>query len=396
MQKYNKFLEKSLANLRISMSDWSLDNFVAMTIEALMDVERSEYLALANGSDKGNGYYSRALKSLTKNCLAINIPRTRSGDFSPNALELIKIGQEQINDLCLSLYRKGMTSRDISDLINELFGDSVSATKISNLAKSFNAFRTAWQTSKLEKHYKVIFCDCIFITVRRDDSYSNEPVYIAYGVREDNLRELVTLSINPTESAGNWGELLEEIKSRGVEKVDLFVADGITGLEDEVHNIFPESKFQKCVVHKMRNILNKTRPKDKSEMAEDLKNIFNNFSENDTVEKAKEKVEIFIDKWKTKYPKIDRFFKEGNIEYYFTYIKYHPTVRRLIYTTNSIENLNRIIRKSTKNKLSFESPDNLLDYIFMIIKDFEERTFMKYPVTNFIYFKLMDSQTQLS
>lgn len=380
----------------MSMSEWSLDNFVTMTIEALMDVGRSEYLVRAAGSDKGNGYYERAFKSLSKNCLAIRIPRTRTGDFSPNAIELIKIGQEQMNDLCLTLYRKGMTSRDVSAVIAELFGDSVSATKITNLAKAFHEFRSAWQASKLEKHYLAIFADCIFITVKRGDNYTNEAVYLAYGVREDLHREVVTVSINPVESANNWGELLDEMKARGVEKVDLFIADGLSNLEDEIHRVFPGSHFQKCVVHKMRNILNKTRPKDKAALAEDLKEVFDNFGENDTVEKAMLKAEKFIIKWKKNYPHIGNYFKDGNIEYYFTYIKFSTQVRRMIYTTNSIENINRLIRKGTKNKLSFESPNNLLDYIFMIVKDFEDRILMKYPVLSYKYFKLMDCQTQLS
>lgn len=379
------------------MSDWSLENFVAMTIEALMDVERSEYLTRAKGSDKGNGYYSRALKSLSKNCLAINIPRTRSGEFSPNTLELIKIGQEQINDLCLSLYRKGMTSRDVSDLVKEMFGENVSATKISNLSKIFNKFRLAWQNSSLEKYYKVMFCDCVFITVKRGNNYTKEPIYIAYGVREDNRREILAIENNPTESAQFWGEIFDNLKNnRGVKKIDLVVADGISNLEDEVHRVFPGAQFQKCVVHKMRNILKKTRPRDKTEMAQDLKTLFDNFSEKDTVENAIEKMNNFISKWKKIYPKIDRFFNEGKIEYYFTYIKFNSNVRRMIYTTNSIENLNRIIRKATKNKLSFESPENLLDYVFMVAKEFEEKNFMKYPVSNYKYFKLTDCQTQLS
>jgi len=380
----------------MSMSEWSLDNFVTMTIEALMDVERSEYLVRAAGSDKGNGYYERAFKSLSKNCLAIRIPRTRTGDFSPNAIELIKIGQDQMNDLCLTLYRKGMTSRDVSAVVSELFGDSVSATKVTNLAKAFNDFRTAWQKSQLEKHYLAVFADCIFITVKRGDSYTNEAVYVAYGVREDLCREIVTLSINPTESAGNWGILLDEMKERGVEKVDLFVADGLSKLEDQIHRAYPGAQFQKCVVHKMRNILNKTRPKDKAAMAEDLKELFDNFGENDTVENALLKVEKFIIKWKKIYTHIGSYFKDGNIEYYFTYIKFSAQVRRMIYTTNSIENINRLIRKGTKNKLSFESPENLLDYVFMIVKDFEDRNLMEYPVLNYKYFKLLDCQTQLS
>jgi len=387
----NKILETSLVNLRNSLSNWSLDEFIVSTIESLMTVERSEYLVRANGRDKGNGSYTRAFKSLTKNCLAINVPRTRHGIFTPNLLELVKMGQEQMNELCLSLYRKGMTSRDISELIEEMFGDSVSATKITNLSKVFNQYRVAWQNSKLDSYYKAIFCDCIFITVRREDSYSKEAVYVVYGVKNDNRRELLTLEVVPSESATTWGELFDDLKNRReVEKVDLIVADGLSGLEDEVHRVFPEADFQKCVVHKMRNILNKTRSKEKTEVARDLKEVFNNFSENSSLEKAEMKLKLFIEKWKSKYPNIDRFFKEGKIEYYFTYIKYHHTVRRMIYTTNSIENLNRAIRKATKNKLSFESPGTLLDYVFMVIKKFEEKNWLKYPIHNYKYFNKVD------
>ncbi len=379
------------------MSGWSLDEFIVSTIESLMTVERNEYLEKAKGADKGNGFYLRAFKSLSKNCLAINVPRTRTGVFTPNMLELVKVGQEQINEICLSLYRKGMTSRDISEVIEELFGDSVSATKVTNLSKVFNEFRVAWQNSRLDSCYKAVFCDCIFVTVRRDDSYSNEAVYIAYGVKNDNTRELLTLEVHPTESAALWGELFDDLKNkRGIEKIGLIVADGLRGLENEVHRVFPSADFQKCVVHKMRNILNKTRPKDKNEMAEDLKKLFDNFSENSTIKKAEIKLGLFLEKWKNKYPNINRYFKDGKIEYYFTYIKYHYTVRRLIYTTNSIENLNRAIRKATKNKLSFENPKTLLDYIFMVIKKFEEKNFQKYPVHNYKYFKKIDCQTQFS
>jgi len=378
------------------MTELSLDQFLASTIDSLMEMEREEYLEQAKIQDKGNGFYGRAFNSLSKNCLKINVPRTRTGDFSPDTLELVKIGQEQVNDLCLSLYKKGMTSRDVSELIKEMFGEGVSATKVTNLAKVFRKFREAWEKSKLEKHYPAMFCDCIFITVRREDSYSREAVYVAYGVRQDLKREILCLSVNPTESASEWGELFEKLKKRGMEKTDLIIADGLEGLEQEVHRVFAGAKFQKCVVHKMRNILNKTRPKDKAEMAEDLKEVFNNFDSDATIEKALQKVENLCVKWKSKYPNLKRFFKEGRIEYYFTYIEFHPGIRRMIYTTNSIENVNRIIRKATKNKLSFESPDNLLDYVFMITKEFEEKNFMKYPVSEFKYFNSEKSQTQLS
>jgi len=322
----------------------------------------------------------------TKNCLMVNVPRTRENSFQPATLELAKIGGEQIDELCLNLYKKGMSGTDIQDIIKQMFGGGVSASKVDKLAKTFNKFRTAWHNSKLQKHYKVIFADVIFVKVRRGDSYSKEGVYVAYGVREDNKREILVLDSNPTESAQQWGEFLKNIKNRGVETVDLVVADGITGLEDEVLGIFPKAQFQKCVVHKMRNVLRKARPKDKAEMGEDLKYVFDNFDKDSSQKKAFEKVDEFIEKWKEIYPNIGRFFDDKK-EYYFTYIKFDVRVRRMIYTSNSIENVNRAIRKATKNKLSFESPQRMLDYVFMVVKEFEEKNFMVYPVSNYKYFK---------
>ena len=393
--KYQKIVEANIKNVRNALTELSLDQFLASTIDSLMQMEREDYLEQAQ--DKGNGFYGRAFNSLNKNCLKIHVPRTRTGDFSPNTLELVKISQDQVNELCLSLYKKGMTSRDISDLIQEMFGEGVSATKITNLSKVFRKFRDAWEKSTLEQHYLVMFCDCIFITVRRDDSYTREAVYIAYGVREDLKRELLCLSVNPTESTYQWGELFDTLKARKVEKIDLIVADGLIGLEEEIHRVFPDCQFQKCVVHKIRNILNKTRPKDKASIAEDLKEVFGNFHSDATIQKAVKKVESFCTKWKRMYPNIQRFFHEDTLEYYFTYIHFDMRVRRMIYTTNSIENLNKIIRKATKNKLSFESPDTLLDYVFMVLKEFEEKNFMKYPICEFRHFNARkEDQTQLS
>ena len=380
-----KLLEASIKNLRESMGSLSMDQFVMHTIESLMTVERNEYLNHEDG-DKGNGFYERAFKSLSRNGLMVNVPRTRGGLFSPAALELLRINKDQLDDICLSLYKKGMSGNDISSFVSECFGDKISPSKICELSKAFGKFREAWNESKLESHYKVVFGDVIFVTVRRDNSYSKEGVYVAYGVRDDNKRELLALSSNPTESVIFWGETLQDLQKRGVKNIDLVVADGIKGLEDEVMKYYSQADFQKCAVHKMRNVLNKVRPKEKAEVAEDLKKIFDNFEEGSTLEKAKNKVKDFIDKWESKYPDIKKFFKDDTLDYYFTYIKYHHEVRRMIYTSNSVENINRAIRKATKNKLSFESPTKLLDYIFIVIKEFEEKNLMKFPVTKYEYF----------
>lgn len=397
--KNTLLLEKSIKNLRENLDSLSMDKFVATTIETLMGIERGEYLDQINDhkKDKGNGSYGRALHSFSKNSLLVHIPRTRAGLFSPCTLELLKINREKVDEIALSLYKKGMTSNDIKSFLEEVFEENMSPAKISNLAKTFHKFRVAWQNSKLEKHYKVVFGDVIFITVKRGAEYAKEGIFVAYGVREDNRRELLVLELNPTESAQFWGELLKDLKNnRGVETIDLFVADGLQYLEDEIAKIYPQANFQKCVVHKMRNILNRTSPKDKKEVANDLKELFDNFDKDATIEKVLKKKDDFLKKWEKKYPNFKNNFKEGNIEYYFTYIKFNPKVRRMIYTTNSIENLNRQIRKTTKNKLSFESPDRLLDYLFMIIKEFEEKNYMKFPIPNYIYFKKNSLQIKTS
>lgn len=376
------FLESSVKNMRVALKDLSMEQFVMGNIQTLFGLEREEYLEKALG-DKGNGYYSRSFQALMKNGIQIQIPRTRNNGFAPIAMQLFKMSQEQVNELVLTLYKKGMTTRDVSDIMTDFFGDSVSHTTVANLAEQFHGIREAWENSRLDTTYKAIFCDCIFITVRRGDSYEKEAVYVAYGVTGSNTRELLALAINPTESTTTWRGIFATLKTRGVTNVSLVIADGISGMEDVVTETFHKSKLQKCVVHKMRNVLNDIRPKEKAEVAVDLKEVFNNFDASATKEHAYKKVDAFVKKWETKYATIAKHFNPKTLEYYFTYIDFPPEVRRMIYTTNSIENLNKHIRKGTKNKLSFESPQRLLDYVFIIIKEFENKNWSRFPVQQF-------------
>ncbi len=382
----NNSLLLGLKNLRLSLNNFSLEQFVVNSLEMLMQLERDEYLQNLKDSgfkDKGNGAYPRSFKSLSQNSLMINVPRTRSGEFKPFVLEFLKYNQEQVNDLVLALYRKGLTTRDVSDILKNFFGTEISFSQVSQLAEKFNELRLVWENSKLEKHYKVIFCDAIYITLRRGDSYSKEAVHIIYGVRDDNKRELLLLAVNPTETLTSWGGYLEALIVRGVEVIDLIVADGLQGLEHEVHKVYPGTLFQKCVVHKMRNVLNKIRPKEKEQVAQDLKEVFDNFDEGSNLSKAEIKLSSFISKWQNNYPNIGNHFDLNHMEYYFTYIKFPCSIRRMVYTTNSIESLNKKIRKATRNKQSFEKEDRLLDFLFVIIKDFEIANWMKYPVSAF-------------
>ena len=323
----------------------------------------------------------RSFKSLRTNSLQISIPRSRSGKFKPMLIDLINQQREQVNDLSLLLYRKGLSTRDVSDVMAEFFGESISRETINNLAESFNEVRMSWESRQLDAYYKAIVCDALFTSLKRGSSYSKEAVYIIYGVKDDNTRELLLLEVNPTEGSSTWGEYLNKLRIRGVEEIDLIIADGLPGFADAAKRYYPSADIQRCVVHLQRNLLNKIRPRDKEAFAHDLKNAFNNFDKDSSKEEALEKLKRMAKNWEKSYGSVvSRLTDEEYIIDYLTYIEYPVEVRRMIYTTNSIENLNRQIRKVTKTKVTFDKESNLLDLVFMVIKDFEANNWQKYPV----------------
>lgn len=380
-KQVEKMIHGGLENLFRSQDTLNFDQFSITTLESLMLLEREEYLKSQEGKgDIGNGAYERTFRSLRINSLQVQVPRTRNGKFKPVILEFINQSQIEVNNLALLLYRKGLSSRDVSSIMEEYFGEHLSKDTINNLAESFHEIRQKWQEKELDSYYKVVYADALYVSLKRGNSYSKEAVYVMYGVKDDNTRELLLLEVNPTECASVWGEYFAKLKKKGVEQIDLIVADGLTGFGDAAKIHYPYADFQKCVVHHMRNIMNKIRPKDKADVSADLKEVFNNFDKDSSREQALRKAKEFVCKWNTSYKVVCEKFEEENLIDYLTYIEYPVSIRRMVYTTNSIENLNRQIRKVTKTKVTFDKESNMLDLIFMIIKDFEVTNWMKYPV----------------
>ena len=380
-------IHHSLVNIFQHQDQLSFDQFALATLEGLMLMEREEYLKSKQGQhDSGNGTYLRNFSSLRTNALQIAIPRTRCGKFKPLLLELIHTQKEQLNQLALLLYRKGLSSRDVSEVMEAYFGHSISRETVNNLAESFHSLRKQWQATPLDAYYKVIYCDALFTSLKRGTSYSQEALHIIYGVKEDNTREILLLAVNPTESSAVWEEYLQTLKHRGVDQVDLIVADGLPGFSQVTRKHFPDSDIQRCVVHLQRSILRKVRPKDKESFSRAIKEAFNNFDKNSSQELAREKLGLLASKWEESYGRlVNQLTDEEFIRDYLTYICYPVEVRRQIYTTNSLENLNRQIRRVTKSKVSFDKVENLLDLVYMIIKDFEASNWQKYPVNTFQY-----------
>ena len=385
LKQIEKTIIAGLANLYNCQSNMGFNNFVLIILESLMLLEREEYLKSVNGEgDSGNGCYLRNFRSLSDSSLTISIPRSRLGKFKPLTMELLNSQKAQVNELALLLYRKGLSTRDISQVMDEFFGEKISKDSISNMASSFSEIRQAWENRDLDAYYKVIYCDALYTSLRRGNNYSKEAIYVIYGIKDDNTRELLLLEVNPTESSNVWREYLAKLKKRGLEQVDLIVADGLTGFAEAASKAYPCSKLQRCVVHLQRGILNKVRPKDKEEFAAGLKSAFNNFASDSSREEALKTLRKFYDKWQGLYGRIiNKLIDEDYIIDYLTYIDYPLEVRRMIYTTNGIENLNRQIRKVTKTKVTFENENRLLDLIFMVINDFEANNWQKYPLNAF-------------
>lgn len=378
-----KIVESYTKNLR-EITSLSTDQLLVEVLESFLKLERNEFLNKRN-KDKGNGYYPRIFQGLSRENLQLRIPRSRTGEFKPALLELVRRDDQMVKEFALDLYTSGLSSRDTEKVIDKYFSKQLSHTTVVELANEYKTVRESWENRRLENKYKVIFVDALHIPLRRIDSYTQEAVLIFIGLREDNKREILAFEVAPCESASAYEDMLEKLIERGLKSVDLFVADGLKGLPDAILKKLPDSEFQHCTVHKKRNVLSKVRHKDKQEVADDLKDVFGLFSEKDDVKEGERRLESFLNKWEPKYPNLKNSFLDRR--YLFTYTKFKPEIRRYIYTTNSIENLNSRVRKAIRNKYSFKNWESLTNYLFLVMMEYEEGTFMKYEVNQFREFK---------
>jgi len=223
-----------------------------------MKFERKEFLRLTDASNKGNGYrFGRAIgfgKSIS-----LHIPRDRLGHFYPVLLTIIKSQEEELQRLAFNLYSKGLTTRDVGEIFEDIYGKAYSKTSISRINQSFQEEIFRWRNRTLNKHYPVLMIDALHTRIRRASSVEVEAVYTVLALQDDMTRDIIAVESIPQESASGWEWLLKRLKERGLENVDLIIADGLTGLEQSIANVFPSADFQKCVTHMKRNILTKVR-----------------------------------------------------------------------------------------------------------------------------------------
>ena len=349
--------------------------FIADTLENGLEAELEEELGYSKydyrnkqTDNSRNGYSEKTIKSSYGN-IPLQVPRDRNGEFEP---QIVKKNQTHlsadIEEKILSMYAKGMTTQDIETHIREIYGLEISDSTISRITDKILPIVREWQQRPLEEVYAVVFLDAIHYHVRSEGQIIKKAVYIAIGIQTDGIRDVLGMWVGENESAKFWLSILNGIKNRGVQDILIACVDGLTGFSNAIEAVFPKTEIQQCIIHQIRNSTRYVSYKDLKPLMKDLKQVYTAVDE----PAALNALEEFEEKWKAKYPKIAISW-QTNWAKLSTYFKYPQEVRTLIYTTNSIENFNRQLRKVTKAKTIFPTDDSLLKMLYLAMMDITKK-----------------------
>ena len=343
-------------------------------IKTALKAEMSDHLGYEPGDPAGAGSGNSRNGTNAKTVVAksgplqIETPRDRNGDFEP---QLVKKRQRRvtvIDEKIIPLYAKGMSTSEIAATIEDLYGAEVSPSLISKVTEAVVDEVIAWQARPLDSVYPIVYLDGLSIKVRHNKQVINKTIYLALGLNVAGEKELLGLWIAETEGAKFWLQVLTELRNRGVSDILVACVDGLTGFPDAIESVFPKAKIQLCIVHMMRNSLNFVAWKDRKKVAADLKRIY----QSTTVDDAEAELEAFCEKWDSRFPSIGMMWRRHwpNLIAIFDY---PPEIRKVIYTTNAIESLNSVIRKSVKKRKLFPSDTAALKVVYLSAMEASKR-----------------------
>lgn len=348
---------------KLAREEGGFRKVMTLTLESLMKAERA--LWNEEHSDISNGFRPRRVFGDGR-MLEIQVPRTRQGNFYPMLLATLKDQQEESQKLVYQLYRQGLTTEQIGETFELIYGKHYSNSQVSYLMQEARSEIRYWMQRTLDNYYPIIYIDAVHIYTRRGESVSKEAYYTILGVKQDATGEVLAISNSPNENASVWKEAFNDLKARGVEHVGLVVSDQLTGIDNAVSQCFG-TRHQLCTVHLTRNLSNQVKPKDKAELVKDLQVVFDPEEIQKTQQKAHDQFNELINKWKKRYPSFSRY-QIPIYRLYFTYFDFHPAIRRMIYTTNWIERLNRDYRRVTKMRAALPSPESVLFLLGSVAK----------------------------
>lgn len=348
-------------------------------IEKMLDGELDAHLDYKKHDNKKeensrNGYSTKTIRtSFGKD--VIQVPRDRDSSFNPILIPKRKSMVDGLENVIVSLYAKGMSVSDIEEQVREVYNFDVSQSTISRITDAITADIIAWQNRPLEPVYLIVWMDGIVFKVREGSKVINKTIYIAVGLKRDGRKEVLGLWLGKNESSSFWMSVLTDIKARGTEDILITATDNLNGFTDTIRTIFPESKTQICVVHQIRNACKYVVWKDKKQFTSDMKEIYNA----PTKQAAEAALNDFATKWEHKYSYAIQSWR-NNWEDLTVFFEFPVDIRKIIYTTNLIENLNGKIRKYTKNKLSFPTDEAVMKSVYLAVREATKKWSM--PVRN--------------
>ena len=351
---------EELNNFLKSIQKRGIEKMLEGELDAHLDYDKHSHRKEDNSR---NGYSTKTIKTSYGND-QIKVPRDRDASYNPMIIPKRKSMVEGLENVIVSLYAKGMSVSDIEEQIREVYDFDVSPATISRITDAVTADIIAWQNRPLEPVYLIVWMDGIVFKVREGSKVINKTIYITVGLRRDGLKEVLGLWLGKNESSAFWMSVLTDLKARGTEDILITATDNLNGFTETIRTVFPESKTQICIVHQIRNACKYVVWKDKKQFTADMKNIYNAPNK----EAAAAALEDFAAKWDSKYSYAVQSWR-NNWEELTVFFEYPVEIRKVIYPTNLIENLNGKIRKYTKNKLSFPTDDSVMKSVYLAVRE---------------------------
>ena len=342
----------------------ALKDLLGGTIKEMMEAEMDDHLGYqkserSDSDDYRNGYKSKRVNS-SYGSMDIDVPQDRKSTFEP---QVVKKRQKDISDIdqkIISMYAKGMTTRQISETSEDIYGFETSEGFISDVTDKILPQIEDWQNRPLDEVYPILYIDAIHYSVRDNGVIRKLAAYVILGINTEGKKEVLSITVGDNESSKYWLSVLNELKNRGVKDILIICADGLSGIKEAIAAAFPKTEYQRCIVHQVRNTLKYVPDKDRKAFAADLKTIYHASDE----EKARLALDRVTEKWTTKYPNsMKRWY--DNWDAITPIFKFSPDVRKVIYTTNAIESLNSTYRKLNRQRSVFPSDTALLKALYL-------------------------------
>jgi putative transposase len=361
--------------------DGILKQLTKRLVEKAMESELTHHLGYDKNSPAGkntgnsrNGKSSKTIKGDFGE-LPIAVPRDRNGEFNPQIIKKNQTRFDGFDDKIISMYARGMTTRDIQAHLQDIYGVEVSPDLISNVTDAVINEVKEWQNRPLADIYPILYLDATMVKVRSEGRVINKSAYLAVGITLEGTKDVLGIWLEQTEGAKFWLKVMTELKNRGVQDIYIACVDGLKGFPDAIEAIFPKTEVQLCIVHMVRNSLRFVSWKDRKNTAADLKAVYQAATE----EQARMRLSAFAQKWDTKYPTISKS-GEANWQRLIPFFAYSEEIRRIIYTTNAIESLNNSLKKTIKNRASFPNDEAAIKLLYLSLKNIMKKWTM--PVRN--------------